>query len=168
MGDGDRIEGFRAYPRIRGGNPQHGKRLHKQRGLSPHTRGKPVPVSHILGKGGPIPAYAGETAHTSRSAGIIGAYPRIRGGNATIKLSLGIAAGLSPHTRGKRPVINRTQPSGGPIPAYAGETVRIRPRLGWSRAYPRIRGGNDPAPWSAPAQRGLSPHTRGKRWVLAP
>ena len=73
--------GCRAYPRIRGGNPGLWRRGQPGRGLSPHTRGKPVrQVQWPLARG-PIPAYAGETSFAKLQPICPRAYPRIRGGN---------------------------------------------------------------------------------------
>ncbi len=70
-------------------------------GLSPHTRGKPHSPEGERFRCRPIPAYAGETRPPAspRSGGK--AYPRIRGGNFSVVIKIGLARGLSPHTRGK-------------------------------------------------------------------
>ena len=73
--------------------------------------------------------------------------------------------GLSPHTRGKRTVTNYTATFAGPIPAYAGETSCHVPIKLFFWAYPRIRGGNQPLAEVLQSQKGLSPHTRGKRSI---
>ncbi len=72
-------------------------------------------------------------------------------------------AGLSPHTRGKQCLVSPDSLMPGPIPAYAGETPRYSNSVEIHRAYPRIRGGNDPSTIYRTMGKGLSPHTRGKR-----
>ncbi len=92
------------------------------------------------------------------------AYPRIRGGNFHTAFTIWRIAGLSPHTRGKRPLAPLVRPSAGPIPAYAGETMSGALQAPLFGAYPRIRGGNYAAQLRTAWREGLSPHTRGKRY----
>ncbi len=56
------IINFRAYPRGRGGNVMAFGAQQGVRGLSPRTRGKPLPQEHAFRVAGPIPADAGETS----------------------------------------------------------------------------------------------------------
>ncbi len=151
-----------AYPRIRGGNPHPARHRAGFLGLSPHTRGKHLAAAMLLTFAGPIPAYAGETCLPIFKSNAGRAYPRIRGGNIQLFGRAGAVLGLSPHTRGKRLQWVSNIVAGGPIPAYAGETVEYARDgfLHW--AYPRIRGGNSALKSSAYTFQGLSPHTRGK------
>ena len=50
----------RAYPRSRGGTSMVADASAPLNGLSPLTRGNPVPALHIVAVLGPIPAHAGE------------------------------------------------------------------------------------------------------------
>ena len=159
---------MRAYPRIRGGNTKNVAFPGVFRGLSPHTRGKPVQEAIAGVLHGPIPAYAGETSAESHRGRTPRAYPRIRGGNSSRKSSTNPALGLSPHTRGKRPNRLDFGPAVGPIPAYAGETMSWCRRVQTLGAYPRIRGGNVDAAHDVNLVLGLSPHTRGTLHAVIP
>ncbi len=70
--------------------------------------------------------------------------------------------GLSPHTRGKLSRCPHPLITGGPIPAYAGETHHPDAPASYFGAYPRIRGGNQSSTSLRARLVGLSPHTRGK------
>ena len=88
-------------------------------------------------------------------------HPRIRGEHGQHARDSVGEAGSSPHTRGAldRPVVFDV--SSRIIPAYAGSTIPLSPRLSCSPDHPRIRGEHSPGA-SAPAQwAGSSPHTRG-------
>ena len=91
------------------------------------------------------------------------AYPRSRGGTADTQRQIAALGGLSPLTRGN--LVCRAQAVGGvgPIPAHAGEPLKlgqIADRLG---AYPRSRGGTFHGRLAEIAAEGLSPLTRGNQ-----
>ena len=152
-----------AYPRGRGGNVVCRGLFQRGQGLSPRTRGKPVPPVPPPPPPGPIPADAGETQAPGAFQGNLRAYPRGRGGNASARRISRKSPGLSPRTRGKQSAFYDLRIPFGPIPADAGETL-VRPcdalTLG---AYPRGRGGNNVVTSMTRASGGLSPRTRGKR-----
>ena len=110
------------YPRTGGGN---GLRLNyrlRLDGLSPHGRGKPARATSRCGRGGSIPARAGEThshPHSTRGKGV---YPRTGGGNRHRQPGIPKLRGLSPHGRGKLIPQPANHPDLGSIPARAGET----------------------------------------------
>ena len=68
-------------------------------------------------------------------------YPRVCGGTITLARLRASVAGLSPRVRGNRnrPVIRH--PSGGSIPACAGEPLPGRPANPTGMVYPRVCGG---------------------------
>ena len=108
-----------------------------------------------------IPAHAGSTASQSVSCQMDWAHPRSRGEHSVSVPVTGIAAGLSPLTRGahRRGVARSGQSR--LIPAHAGSTRR---RLCSSRtlaAHPRSRGEHEEAILAALDERGSSPLTRG-------
>ena len=132
-----------AYPRERGGNAVTYQLCPTPRGLSPRTRGKPLPTSATNASSGPIPANAGETLFKE--------FQQLAGN------------GLSPRTRGKPLAQSGQNTVVGPIPANAGETPfgqKISEVFG---AYPRERGGNRHVNSKFLTFKGLSPRTRGKR-----
>ncbi len=86
---------------MRGGNTARYAYMSFMGGLSPHARGKPVAAGLDEMVAGPIPACAGETAAAHRFPVAVGAYPRMRGGNAAPVGFDNLPEGLSPHARGK-------------------------------------------------------------------
>ena len=111
----------RAYPRLRGGTLLHPFLLCLVKGLSPPARGNLVPAAAPATRPGPIPACAGEPVTLPEALRMTGAYPRLRGGTATIGESAPNVPGLSPPARGNRRRPHQCSVHLGPIPACAGE-----------------------------------------------
>jgi len=130
------------YPRIYGGNIGRDAHSVCARGLSPHIRGKrQVLVEPCLSLRS-IPAYTGETVDVIDQPGDCGVYPRIYGGNRTVRRLLDRGEGLSPHIRGKLALGRYRFLFPGSIPAYTGETPCSPPASCPAGVYPRIYGGN--------------------------
>ncbi len=130
-----------AYPRMRGGTDDLPAGLDYAVGLSPHARGNQFVHGGFNAAIGPIPACAGEPASFASQTGLVGAYPRMRGGTVHQSVMKLPATGLSPHARGNRLAAGGQLELVGPIPACAGEPAPC-PRTSWrNRAYPRMRGG---------------------------
>ena len=89
------------------------------------------------------------------------AYPRSRGGTYASRTRRRGHQGLSPLTRGNRQHRNERSLQPGPIPAHAGEPLRLAYLRACSGAYPRSRGGTCGARAGWEAGYGLSPLTRG-------
>ena len=87
---------------MRGGTGRKVADANKVQGLSPHARGNQLDEMTKPLKPGPIPACAGEPLHGLRCISSFGAYPRMRGGTATIAFLKQMLLGLSPHARGNR------------------------------------------------------------------
>ena len=68
-----------------------------------------------------IPAYAGDPGVNSWSAPYRSVYPRLRGGSAIPTLMGEVVFGLSPPTRGIRPLLSAIFAESRSIPAYAGD-----------------------------------------------
>ena len=155
--------GGEVYPRVCGGNRAGGVRLGYAAGLSPRVRGK----RQIIQRGGfwrrSIPACAGETPATLPTMRQIKVYPRVCGGNTTMRCWPMPTPGLSPRVRGKPSSPMLSLLLGRSIPACAGETIlrAVFPPARW--VYPRVCGGNTSHNPPAPSGGGLSPRVRGKR-----
>ena len=115
---------------------------------------------------GSIPACAGETVGGKRRVAPEVVYPRVCGGNRAIRRARCRAVGLSPRVRGKPPRLSCLRPSGGSIPACAGETGNGRAESARNTVYPRVCGGNLSGSVENADIAGLSPRVRGKRHPL--
>ncbi len=93
----------RVYPRLCGGNDPIFLPHILPQGLSPLVRGKQNPAPRLIGRGGSIPACAGETSRALIFIVLGWVYPRLCGGNACSSVPRRIAEGLSPLVRGKLP-----------------------------------------------------------------
>ena len=71
--------------------------------------------------------------------------------------------GLSPHARGNLGLAHLQRRPSGPIPACAGEPVRVMDISVSFGAYPRMRGGTIIEGTGMLYGLGLSPHARGNR-----
>ncbi len=161
FGDYFWAEGFRAYPRSRGGTFEGGATLAYDWGLSPLTRGNRCLHTTHVSRSGPIPAHAGEPFHRANMPPLSGAYPRSRGGTGPDGRRQGLYEGLSPLTRGNRRTTTFAGVWGGPIPAHAGEPVSDVNYVDHRWAYPRSRGGTAKPGSIICFDEGLSPLTRG-------
>ncbi len=112
---------------------------------------------------GTIPACAGSTNSSSRSAACVRDHPRVRGEHrqaAPYSIEL---AGPSPRARGARRSATQEEHAIGTIPACAGSTPSppLTRRPGWD--HPRVRGEHRWAGSSHTAVQGPSPRARGAR-----
>ena len=150
-------------------------------GLSPRVRGNRRRQAGADGRGGSIPACAGEPATSVPACADATVYPRVCGGTRCALGRKPVPAGLSPRVRGNH--ITYCEPFCGmrSIPACAGEPVTgidgdvVRavyprvcggtrcPRLSESRTtvYPRVCGGTAHLPERQSEIEGLSPRVRG-------
>ena len=156
----------RVYPRPRGETPPGIPGSGSGRGLSPPTRGNPSSVSLIRTRIGSIPAHAGKPWKTMLLWAMLVVYPRPRGETTFPSLSLKVASGLSPPTRGNLGHTDFSITSLGSIPAHAGKPMIARLTLLQIRVYPRPRGETVKARIAEWGEPGLSPPTRGNplRW----
>ena len=149
------------HPRIRGEHRKYQQDKAWRSGSSPHTRGARSGVYRYRRPERIIPAYAGSTAASRRSASKTADHPRIRGEHDLMSSILDRLHGSSPHTRGAPRDRRHRAPHGRIIPAYAGSTVALIFKFPLHPDHPRIRGEHTPHP-SLPSQTtGSSPHTRG-------
>ena len=118
----------RAYPRSRGATSFHVASDSAKPGLSPLARGNPPRWPARRGRGGPIPARAGQPRTRDGDDGDRRAYPRSRGATDSAADTATVQRGLSPLARGNLPEAAARQGRGGPIPARAGQPRASRPR----------------------------------------
>ena len=149
------------HPRIRGehGSGQDGKRCGV--GSSPHTRGARPSACRSCRRRGIIPAYAGSTRRGSPRRRSPADHPRIRGEHCTLVHDAFKNTGSSPHTRGARPLPDRSQARQRIIPAYAGSTTGSAAPGISAEDHPRIRGEHCCENPGTQTVSGSSPHTRG-------
>ena len=131
-------------------------------GSSPLTRGKRISLFNDLSQIRLIPAHAGKTGlkppKTSRDT----AHPRSRGENHSSALDAHGQLGSSPLTRGKRALSGPLRKARRLIPAHAGKTCAVSPRVRTVQAHPRSRGENTGTSGPGLTMAGSSPLTRGK------
>ena len=151
----------RVYPRVCGGTPAAPYARKSVTGLSPRVRGNRGAGGATAGEGGSIPACAGEPYGKWRKAATRWVYPRVCGGTCKSRVSLVIAAGLSPRVRGNpnpKPALTSQVRS---IPACAGEPPAPGALAHRRWVYPRVCGGTGNAGGHLSPAAGLSPRVRG-------
>ena len=89
-------------------------------------------------------------------------YPRVGGGNECAAGRATKIEGLSPRGRGKLRPHDGFHNREWSIPAWAGETTKPNPFMGWREVYPRVGGGNLGLRVEIGRSEGLSPRGRGK------
>ena len=87
----------------------------------------------------------------------------MRGGTAADALPRAFEEGLSPRARGNLDDCLSIDCLHGPIPACAGEPIRLVWIGNGSRAYPRVRGGTGQGQQQGGDDVGLSPRARGNQ-----
>ena len=95
-------------------------------------------------------------------------YPRTHGGTTVAHCEDLCREGLSPHTRGNRPILRLPRRLGGSIPAHTGEPTSRLPSRTVHWVYPRTHGGTRSANSFVRSRSGLSPHTRGNLYFMSP
>ena len=149
------------YPRGCGGaSRSHGDLLLRS-GLSPRVRGSRAACPVPRGRGGSIPAGAGEPATPSRASARCWVYPRGCGGAGYESMRQRRLQGLSPRVRGSRHVQRLALIRRGSIPAGAGEPTTDSRNSDRHRVYPRGCGGAVHRGCVPPSALGLSPRVRG-------
>ena len=149
------------YPR------PHGEASHvaageaSPKGLSPPTRGSPPGPRWPRPRGRSIPAHTGKPSWSVRRDSSRRVYPRPHG-EANRGPAVRICGdGLSPPTRGSRPLRAHVGDRQGSIPAHTGKPVEARDRAFLRKVYPRPHGEASPRSPTGQGSRGLSPPTRG-------
>ena len=115
-----------------------------------------------------IPAHAGEPWSAWGLWYSPRVYPRPRGGTGRIRCDRRPDRGLSPPTRGNPSIGSQRSEAGRSIPAHAGEPVLHSRAYAMFAVYPRPRGGTQKKTAARLGRRGLSPPTRGNRYLPKP
>ena len=153
------------YPRACGGTLWWSSCPCWRCGLSPRLRGNRAGTSGPRGRGGSIPAPAGEPKAPAGRAPLFAVYPRACGGTRASKAGKQKRNGLSPRLRGNpvrpRPVFVSLRS----IPAPAGEPAAARHLSHRPPVYPRACGGTLLLALPVVLLSGLSPRLRGNRGV---
>ena len=127
-------------PRGRG-NPRFLRRRDSACGLSPRGRGNRLVGEAGLGRGGSIPAWAGQPRRGERMPITLAVYPRVGGATRATRRT-----GLT----GKRS-----------IPAWAGQPRMDHALNRWPSVYPRVGGATQNRHNAKVTHTGLSPRGRG-------
>ena len=154
-----------AHPRECGADcfpPCGGVRLS---GSSPRVRGRLGRWFVGRGRGGLIPASAGQTEQERAAAEAARAHPRECGADCTATEPLSIPAGSSPRVRGRPRCSRGVRLWAGLIPASAGQTSGPPGPADASTAHPRECGADPRLGHARQGLRGSSPRVRGRLWL---
>ena len=151
----------RVYPRRCGGTAGSRTRSAAPSGLSPQVRGNPRLLVQVRGRGGSIPAGAGEPGATRTGFAARTVYPRRCGGTQATRAEAAALLGLSPQVRGNPVQLPQLFLIPGSIPAGAGEPAAGPAVRGGAGVYPRRCGGTRRAGDTDRPASGLSPQVRG-------
>ena len=156
------------YPRVCGGTQLAETQARQTTGLSPRVRGNRQAGAARQGRGGSIPACAGEPAAGVPRDRRQRVYPRVCGGTPATVTAPPVVTGLSPRVRGNRDHRRTSLRRAGSIPACAGEPPNTAFATYCPKVYPRVCGGTqlDSSTSSDPA--GLSPRVRGNLLEVIP
>ena len=149
------------HPRTRGEHGMNDESANELYGSSPHTRGTQFLQVPEIDLGRFIPAHAGNTKSSRKTASTATVHPRTRGEHKASEALDLYAAGSSPHTRGTQPVAFQSLADGRFIPAHAGNTQKCAKATSRPAVHPRTRGEHDPSQSHCQHEGGSSPHTRG-------
>ncbi len=149
------------YPRWRGEHSISASAVVAIDGLSPLARGTRTSARRKPRQTRFIPAGAGNTCVSKRSAGHRAVYPRWRGEHSDRRGTSALLNGLSPLARGTLVVQPDLEHSVRFIPAGAGNTGVVIFRTALNAVYPRWRGEHKTRRSISLSLNGLSPLARG-------
>ncbi len=152
----------RAHPRVGGDGLTTSDRRSSARGSPPRGRGRRQFVPGGRDVGGLTPAWAGTATRLETPTDSTRAHPRVGGDGPEASRGLIWRRGSPPRGRGRPPTADTCCPGRGLTPAWAGTADRRLPRLGPSRAHPRVGGDGDGCEKSCQRQRGSPPRGRGR------
>ena len=150
------------HPHIRGENIAAPTIMPAPTGPSPHTWGKLLPTSISPAPFRTIPTYVGKTFRALEAPDADSDHPHIRGENGQRHAGTSPTSGPSPHTWGKRDIIQSNTDGIRTIPTYVGKTCApVRNAIRFPD-HPHIRGENVEGAVMEESYVGPSPHTWGK------
>ena len=155
------IPHLRDHPRVCGEHLSCISRCFIRVGSSPRMRGTPLSVVRHVRRRGIIPAYAGNTSVAHRNSPATGDHPRVCGEHSTGAARRQSLVGSSPRMRGTPSTCPEEYRLTGIIPAYAGNTNRVRRRPWRSRDHPRVCGEHADNSSMTFNSEGSSPRMRG-------
>ena len=151
------------HPRASGAAPIQRTLGTAQEGPSPRERGSPPIGQREAGRGGSIPARAGQPAQPTDAVVVVGVHPRASGAAAASSSSSRSVSGPSPRERGSRAWVWSKIPAQRSIPARAGQPGITSPPSAWWGGHPRASGAADAGRNMASSDEGPSPRERGSR-----
>ena len=149
------------HPRTRGEHAMTDSNINFSCGSSPHSRGTLLYRCECGKTKRFIPALAGNTGASQPSIYRQAVHPRTRGEHYLQALSLPMAHGSSPHSRGTQKQERLALRSKRFIPALAGNTPLVKNRQTPGAVHPRTRGEHFDVPIGVTPGVGSSPHSRG-------
>ena len=126
-------------------------------------RGTPNRYRIVFATPGIIPAYAGNTSRTTRTAHGSRDHPRVCGEHIGKTFTVGTAMGSSPRMRGTLDGHWGDARAAGIIPAYAGNTALSAGVVGGVGDHPRVCGEHARRVMALTPAEGSSPRMRGTR-----
>ncbi len=155
------------HPRVGGEHTSEKLRNLSQTGSSPRGRGTLGLAVRAGYEKRFIPAWAGNTAFSHGAARAAPVHPRV-GGEHGCAIHRGRGrAGSSPRGRGTQSRRKAGAACHRFIPAWAGNTARLRDRRDWPTVHPRVGGEHGTAGATARLTYGSSPRGRGTRAAAA-
>ena len=149
------------HPRERGEHARSAAAGRPARGSSPRARG--TPWTDLSGGDWPrfIPASAGNTSGSTRTAARRSVHPRERGEHAYFRACFDSSPGSSPRARGTRPGASPLYDLERFIPASAGNTTFSMTNQRGIAVHPRERGEHSSSIVQRARRNGSSPRARG-------
>ncbi|KAB7789963.1 hypothetical protein F7D09_1513 [Bifidobacterium leontopitheci] len=151
----------RDHPRVCGEHEVTGANVTRKPGSSPRMRGTLPRTQRFDQLRGIIPAYAGNTVSMPCTVLPCGDHPRVCGEHRNRHWPITLRRGSSPRMRGTRYIGRVGWVPRGIIPAYAGNTHRMRPVDTIGGDHPRVCGEHLFAELTAREWTGSSPRMRG-------
>ena len=153
---------LRRFIPARAGNTIRSWSVHIPRPVHPRACGEHTkPPAKTAHKGGSSPRVRGTPGAAVLSDRRPTVHPRACGEHFSASSALRISAGSSPRVRGTLLSAFENAPPGRFIPARAGNTERLRPRVPSSAVHPRACGEHSIAACSGLVRFGSSPRVRG-------
>ena len=153
------------YPRVRGEEPPWERDGAAGLEIPPRARGRALPGVSRSRIAGNTPACAGKSTPPAKTGQHPRKYPRVRGEEEIPKGGTLSYMEIPPRARGRAGSDQGHQARRGNTPACAGKSALILDRMPTPRKYPRVRGEEQPAPWTLDTMPEIPPRARGRATV---